>query len=567
MASFLDLPQSSDVASTSKPDCRTRCHLAYKLLRTHRAIHDEVADIIYAENRFIASGRYGFSPLRRLPPRTCARLSSLTIHLCVAKARSPFYWRWEDEVPPFPLPVGCIAAWQAAAAHVLAHANRETLDFLLICDTGESADTLDALQPLIDHPGSVRRCHIRLGQVWSRRLCSLARDVALRAQGLHREDENNRPFRFMDLPPEIRLQILEYTDLVTPLKQVEWRVGRGFNTICDIPASCGAAGLRDTAIWLRFACCSPDHDTRHTSEVCSASQSGYSPRCQCWRPPGADIMLVSSTMYDMAMTTLYGRNRVIVMFEENDINPLIAWPSTGSPDPDVSDESDELDVSDNGSDGWELELFHRGRRVNPVRPPLVRRQLGAAIFLGAHHHKFRPAALSHLRTLEVVFPRQGRGPFDAGLLRGWRDAVRHLREQGAAQSLTTLIVHMRVAGDSPDTNTQAPAGGYGRVAFEQRLREAGDPLRGHAALLEPLRELCEGGLRRLFVFLESGWHWTPPQGCTLQSCQGRQTGGIHGRVRDMEQFLEKSVMGQEYDSSNEGKMMERPSQWMHHMLD
>ncbi|KAK7960722.1 hypothetical protein PG988_011936 [Apiospora saccharicola] len=535
----------------------TRCHLAYNLLRTHRAVHDEVADIIYAENCFIANGLYGFSPLRRLPPRWCAKLSSLTIHPCVVKARRLFYLRWADEVPSFPLHVGCIAAWHEAAAHVLTHANRETLDLLLICDTGANEATMDALRPLIDHPGSVRRCHIRLGHVRSRRLCSLARDVAFRAQGMHR-DENSKPFRFMDLPPEIRWQILEYTDLVAPLRQVGWRAGRGFSSVWLKPCNCTPAGERDRDEWLRFARCSPEYDTRHTSEACCVRHAGYSPRCQCWSPPGA-IMLVSRAMYDMAMATLYGRNRVILLPGEDEIGALLDRPNTGPPDPDDSETE-----SDNESDVWELELFHSGRReslVEPVHPPLVRQQLGATIFLGAHHRTFRPAALSHLRTLEVVFPHQGPGPFDAGLLQRWRDAVRHLLEQGDVGSLT-LIVHMRVALLSPDKNIRARVGGYGRVASRQTLAEAEEPLPGHRSLLEPLQELRDGGLRRLFVFLESEWHWTPPQGCTPKSCEGKQSGVIHDWMRNMEQVLERSVMGQEYDSSDEGKMMERPSQWM-----
>lgn len=530
------------------------------VLQTSRAIHDEVEDIIYAENRIIVNDIYGLSQLRRLPPRTCAKLTNLTVHLCISTRSTPKGVGYFDKVQTFALKPGSIAAWKAAAANVLAHANRKRLELRLICDTGDSAETTEALQPLLDHPGSVWRCHIRLDRIWDRRLCSLARGVALRAQGLQRDDEDKKPFRFMELPPEIRLQILEYTDLVMPLRQLEWRAGRGFSTSRTVPDICTAAGRRDLGEFLRFESCRPHHDVRSTSHVCSARQGGYSPFCQCWMPRGAEIMRVSRAMYTMAMDTLYRRNRIIVL-PGQDMTALL------DPDPD-EDESGEWEE-------WELQLFHhrgsvfQARTARPPAPSGRQQQLGATTFLGAHHHTFQPAALSHLRTLEVVFPQLGHGRLDAALLRGWRDAVHHLREQGSPQCLT-LIVHLRVA--SPWIQGVAGfaspwvQGGYGRAAFEQTLAEA-DPLQGHAALLAPLRELRHGGLRRLFVFLESGWHWSPPRGCTLQSHQGQQTGAIHDYVREMEERLERSVMGPEYDSSEEGKMKEHPSQWMLHLID
>lgn len=532
----------------------TQYHLAYNLLQTRRAVHDEVADIIYAENHFIASGALGFSQLRCLPPRACAMLSSLTVYLCVEVARSPFSIGRRDDLTPIPLRTVWIAGWQEVAAHVLAHTNREAFELFLIYDTGHGEkETTGALQPLLDHPGSVRHCHIRLSHVWNRQLCSLARDVALRAQGPQREDDDGNPFRFMDLPSEIQLKILEYTDLMTPLKQVEWRADRGFNAVRIEPTVCGAGSKLERELWLQSNQCVDACDTRHNDVVCNVRHSGYSSRCQCWRPPGATIMLVSRAMYHLAMATLYGRNRVILLPGQDDVTALLDLPST--------DESDEPDESD----GWEVEVFHPDGRVSRFEPALPcpsQQQLGAAIFLGAHHHTLQAAALSHLRTLEIVFPRQGCGPFDATLLRGWRDAVRHLREHGAAAEHLTIIVHMRVASLTSSINTRMLiGGGDDQTAFEKRLATTDDPLRGHAALLEPLRELREGGLRRLFIFLESDWHWSPPQGCTLQSCEGCQSGDIHDVVRDMEQVLEKSVMGQEYDSS-EGKMLERPCQWM-----
>ncbi|KAK7937763.1 uncharacterized protein PG986_014631 [Apiospora aurea] len=206
-----------------------------------------------------------------------------------------------------------------------------------------------------------------------------------------------------------------------------------------------------------------------------------------------------------------------------------------------------------------------------------RRRLSAEHFF-ARHHAFRPAAaLSHLRTLELVFPglivggggdRRRRRDAADPLYAAWRAAVRQLGAQQGAAGLSglTLLVHLRLAIDAripapchvfwrPEGSGPSGMGPIrtvdGRGYFERyveyvtkrQCQDESSIWTVHAALLEPLRELRAAGLRRLFVFLESGWHWSPPRGCTPQSCQGHRDGEVHDRIREMEQVLEKGVMG------------------------
>jgi hypothetical protein len=63
-------------------------------------------------------------------------------------------------------------------------------------------------------------CSIRLGLKPNSALQDLAQKTANRAIG-NCSDEPTFPFRFLDLPQELRRQVLEYTDLVTPLCEVE----------------------------------------------------------------------------------------------------------------------------------------------------------------------------------------------------------------------------------------------------------------------------------------------------------------------------------------------------------
>jgi len=207
-------------------------------------------------------------------------------------------------------------------------------------------------------------------------------------------------------------------------------------------------------------------------------------------------------------------------------------------------------------------------------------QLDASRFINSHSSLY-PAALSRLRTLEIVFPDLGlSGPPSphehrqrANLCRDWRAALRCLREQQADGRLAglTIIVHMgvftddipkcRVGGFSCETYREKFAITRGQFASANSAYKDANMVRGHADLLEPLRELREAGLGKLYVFLESSWHWSPPQGLPPLNFHSRQA-ELDGAVVAMEQLLERGVMGDDYDSVAQGKMKEYPSQWM-----
>ncbi|KAK8076261.1 hypothetical protein PG994_003533 [Apiospora phragmitis] len=363
----------------------------------------------------------------------------------------------------------------------------------------------------------------------------------------------------MALPPEVRLNILEYTDLVTPSKEVEWSPRRGLGITFTNHTLCHAASRdtgystirRETQGWQRFTSCQPVlqrlpaagqplltlQDSYQMGAICGARQSGYASRCQCWMPPRA-LMRVSRAMYAQAIAVLYGRNRVIV-------------------------------VPDDGR------ILCR-RWVEPGTLPAMpgRSTLGAAQFLLRHRALGPAAALSQLRTLELVFPSISTRvnfhlrPETDFVCQNWSAAVRHLREQrGDDLAGLTIIVHLRLAWDSylrpamihPHWKSQVsgrPAHDWsiasvdGRRSFQRYLEhfigldgESSSLWKVHAVLLEPLRELRDAGLQRLFVFLESGWRWSPPQGCAPQECRGLRVGEIDEHIKKMEEALEKRVMG------------------------
>lgn len=50
----------------------------------------------------------------------------------------------------------------------------------------------------------------------------------------HKQWDNRRPCRFLDLPQELQYKILEYTNLTTPCREVIWNPKEGFYLHYDV---------------------------------------------------------------------------------------------------------------------------------------------------------------------------------------------------------------------------------------------------------------------------------------------------------------------------------------------
>ncbi|KAI0844308.1 hypothetical protein F5Y00DRAFT_249044, partial [Daldinia vernicosa] len=329
----------------------------------------------------------------------------------------------------------------------------------------------------------------------------------------------------MKLPPELRLRVLRHTDLVTPCNEVQWSPKNGFHVVrfgtgthcCDAIEGSWLTASYSHA-W-RFWTCNPSHiDT--TGSFCSARHSSYSSSCQCWIPPKA-LMLVSQSMYAYAIETLYSWNRVIIMSDPN-----IFCSNIGSQD--------------------------------------LRRRLDISRFFTRH---MEPGILSHLRSVELVFPGFSTGDFFCPqptdpICADWQFAIDNLRAHANLNAMT-LIVHMRLWFGPTDSYVRAIDN---RSLFHHYLdscyRMPILVFKAHKAFLKPLKALRDGGLQRLFIFLEWDWHWSPSRGCAPHCLDCQDRDGLSDYVDDMEVSLEKEVMGDDYDSRAVGKMEESPSQWM-----
>jgi hypothetical protein len=508
----------------------------YNVLQACRTIHDEVKHIICAENRIIVSHlnvSYGLRFLSRLSPQICSELVSLYVHLYVT---APLDRKQADIRYSNSFDESWIAAWQSAVAYILMHANPRKLSLHLICDTGGNKITESVLQPLVDRPGSLADCHLRLHPSRYSWVCAIARHAAIQAKGLD-EVAQEKSFRFLDLSPELRWQILEFTDLVTPCNQAQWSPKKGFHLGPMNHKFCGAQSHnRGDRYWdfEGYRVCDPIH-SEITGSFCCAYQSGYSSRCRCWSLPRS-LMLVNRIMYEDAMTVFYSRNRIIVLPDADPIF-LPGWSSSSS-------------------------IEYANPESALLKPGDELKRLSASRFITKHVY---PTILSNLHAIELVFPRLNMEGFCSHpkdpLLLDWRFAVDHLRGHANLPALK-LIVHMTM---NIGVNEEAHSTFYNQPLIMNYLAschgDTASALKPHAAFLEPLKVLCEGGLQRLFIFLEWDWHWSPRSYCPPYGCRSRQE-RVDDHVDMMEVWLERMVMGKNYDSSKIGKWEEYPSQWM-----
>ncbi|KAK4244128.1 hypothetical protein C7999DRAFT_35516 [Corynascus novoguineensis] len=504
------------------------------LLRCCRALYVEIAALLYSANRFAIfySHQGSLEPLRLLAPTFLASLTSLKIvlnqachkvssydpsqfppycwcghadeyydfwavnHHCTAKRggqhrRALLHLASESDSTASTAEQAAqevmIGEWHDVVAPISSYVGDGRLELSLVCDIDpEHSDASNvarrAIAPLILFP-RLRNCQVRLSKAPSHPLQQMAQEAALKACGRAtpvRLNSANLKLSspLTSLPPELRIRILEYTDLITPWKEVTW--SRQVSSYQVIGALCESSRYPcppDNHHGCRLYLCDPtlDFSKRNAPHsgccFCRVRHSAFSFACNCWAPP-TDLFLICRTLYRDAQFVFFSHNRFIVYDHYGrDFSCL----------PEIQLEPATLDTI-NTTDTAKYYPFDR---------------LAASMFL---RDVVPIHCLSHLRFLELVFPPyvpHGWPREDHPAIQDWIATIDWLRGQIHAPALTLRIVMADFAGPI-----------VGRTSMtEAQIRGIWS---GYRTIAEPLAPLArEDGLGRFFMQVAHPERWTP----------------------------------------------------------
>lgn len=217
------------------------------------------------------------------------------------------------------------------ARHILEHITPSRLRLLFTCDVDELRTAHQVLKPL-QQVRNLRDCAIQLHQVPNTLLQDFAHKVAIQAIRLQTFTRSDHvPFRFLDLPYEVRHQILSYTDLITPLNEVNWSPKEDFHLRYS-QNTCNGAISNDVSI-----CPLPFHNAcdlrdcrklppRELGCFCRRYHAAYISKYQCWSPPRG-LFRVCRIVREDALAVFFKGNKFIIMPSNDPHVPLSSTPA------------------------------------------------------------------------------------------------------------------------------------------------------------------------------------------------------------------------------------------------
>ena len=510
----------------------------HSLLLSCRTIYEEVAEVLYSTNVFEISYKSARS-LRRVRNLRDASLSSLRELKVVLNEASCHHEKCfdccDDAMDVWPIrasfklcqerradlrgealrpsddsAASLFAEWRLTAAYIWSRITSERLSISLVCDFNpEYENTPSAarltMAPLINL-SPLKGCHVRLGRTPHPELKEIARETVLRALGIvDREELALTPntmaigvdSNFISLPREIRFRILEYTDLITPWREVRWtRQRRGYipTLINCIVGDCPPqlhTGCQFRQCRIGIEPPSFIDLRQRVGCFCRVRHAAFSFSCPCWSPP-TNLFLVCRTLYRDAQAVFFTGNRFVV----HDYKSETPHDTPGIP----LYPYDRFALSD----------FLRG--VVPVD------------------------CLHLIRSLEVTFPPYNQEwPLEGcPALRDWVETVRFIKEK---MNLEGLTIRMTMYG--------APAIDFAGARNFMTRPEAREVLQAYARILGPMTGLGDEGLKSFhaeIVLPEKETSWFQDKDSTVEHFTVR----IAKEERQLKQRAEQLVMGSQY---------------------
>ncbi len=563
LASWNGSPKTFDLHgghSGSDTVCRARFH---GLLLACRDIYAEAATLLYSANRFVV--RYtdpgSLNPLLALTAPALSSLARLKVVLnqasCHHRTQSnheldccrhgsstldcsePYHSHQpqllssardteDDNNNPPRIAQALLGEWHAAASYLSSHTTSRFLELSVVCDIDSGHKMAvdlakSVLEPLCLFP-SLKSCHIRLCQTSDIPLRQAAEDAVLQSCGIaapyRKPSSSKQKIAFLTLPRELRLRILEFTDLVTPSKEVWWCRSTGIYEWADVgggdsdcldnnqyPSNC-----RFLECWYRTHAHTLTGDGLHIGCFCRRHHGAFSATCTCWVPPGPALFLVCRTLCEDARLVFFSANRFVV--HDLDIFP---------PD-----------------------------RLRKLRGDYPYERLAASQFL---RQVIPTHCIAYLRFLELVFPLylpETWPQADHPAVRDWRETVSWLRDVINGPALTLRLVGVGSLHRAPWPNPTIMA-------------TQGDMIHSaYMGILQALKPLAEGpnGLAKFYADLPYPWHWTDEEQRRRQDEDGQDWS--RARKRELKWSAEHQVIGGRYDNqySNDKEEPEQ-SLWQH----
>jgi hypothetical protein len=509
---------------------------AKSLMLTCRAVYAEVSPIFYSSNRFIFQNKHfeSLQHLRNLTPKTLSSLTHLNVQLHIC-------WRgfkgcvlccyFPEHHPRAALTIAqakhrrILDEWGVTARYLFQHVQQSSLRIFLTCEVEELEAALQAVEPF---KGTLfKACSIRLGTQKQPHLKDLARKVSKEAMGYI--ELFTTPFRMLDLPIEVRHQILEYTDLVTPILEVEWnqidrysvRYGKGFycskEEVHHYPQEWEHTGqIRDCMAQDDSGC------------YCMRYHASYSPTCHCWAPPNS-LFLVCRSLRDDCIAVFFKRNRFIITH----------------PRPPHEQADTRLDASVFLTDVVPSMAFRHIRFLEVVFPHFPPQVIfhNSPRVLSDWEHVLRSRAeflSSPKLTIRLYFPNhldQRSRQYVAILKDDCESFMHHFND-----TARNWIERMQHGGKDTE---------HGKMLFYIRMC---------GALIKPISFIK--ALSNCFVHI-NGWACRLHLWYNEMLCEGPK---ITTRPQGIELRLEQLVMGKDYSGSLKDKVELRDSQWLQNTI-
>ncbi|KAH6633878.1 hypothetical protein B0J18DRAFT_414650 [Chaetomium sp. MPI-SDFR-AT-0129] len=334
------------------------------LLFSCRTLYTELAHIIYSVEWFVCyyKGPGSLAQLQSLTPSSVASLTNLKIVLNNASCHSQEGWGMCSVTPPMyqiyfpprdedqlasPAPgadldydaplslsnssaADMLAEWEKVAGYLGSHVTPGELELSLVCDVDvEDDDGLARrLAESLKYFPRLKQCHLRLAKTPNYAIREICQDAVMEARGflppstLHNTQgagsSTPKKTGLLDLPRELRLHIFEFTDLITPMKEVMW--SRAHLKYVASRSYCPSWEGRGDHEWpaghhwcCQFnRCWERSYPYKTLGCFCGSVHSAFSSTCRCWAPP-TRLFLICRTLHRDANLVFFSENRFAVM--------------------------------------------------------------------------------------------------------------------------------------------------------------------------------------------------------------------------------------------------------------